>query len=45
MRTFVGRVFILPLSIAATLFAALTTLTAANVAQAYSPQIIGGGEG
>ena len=45
MRTFSTRLFIWPLSIAATLIMALATLTTATVAQADSPQLIGGGQG
>ena len=45
MRTFISRLFILPLSMAATLITALTTVTATTSAQADSPQVIGGGQG
>lgn len=45
MRTFISRLFIWPLSITATLMAAMATLITTTVAQADSPQIIGGGQG
>ena len=45
MRTFISRLFILPLSMAATLITALTTVTATTSAQADSPQVIDGGQG